>query len=129
MYRSSCCIAFEFAHLNELVYNSLSCHGGIAVHNIAGMAALAYAVTASLKGGPQAEIRSLLKERIAAGEDVVVDLADVTFTDSEGLGALVAAVLVLVMGPVHVQVRVFVRLVLVRELAGLSFVERAEKRR
>jgi CubicO group peptidase (beta-lactamase class C family) len=29
-----------------------------------GMAALAYAVTASLKGGPQAEIRSLLKERI-----------------------------------------------------------------
>ena len=43
-----------------------------------------------LNGDAARALKESLKERIAAGDDVIVDLSDVTFTDSEGLGALVA---------------------------------------
>ncbi|MEN8149763.1 MAG: STAS domain-containing protein [Planctomycetota bacterium] len=43
-----------------------------------------------LIGDAARAMKEELKERIALGDDVLVDLADVTFTDSEGLGALVA---------------------------------------
>jgi len=43
-----------------------------------------------LIGDAAKALKEELKERIAAGEDVLLDLSGVTFTDSEGLGALVS---------------------------------------
>ena len=44
----------------------------------------------SLDGDAAASLKEEARERLEAGEDVVLDMADVSFTDSEGLSVLVA---------------------------------------
>jgi anti-sigma B factor antagonist len=44
----------------------------------------------SLDGDAAASLKEEARERIEAGDDVVLDMAEVSFTDSEGLSVLVA---------------------------------------